>query len=324
MCEAEAALGVQSFFVMDENFLLYRRRALELLDRMRAGDKAWTLYVFSSANALAKYQLRELVELGISWVWLGLESPRSDYPKLKGTDTRALVAELQAHGIHVHGSTIVGLEHHTPQNIAGEIEHAVGHDADCHQFMLYTPIPGTPLYAQMAEERRLVDVDLADIHGQYRLNFRHAALTPEASKELLDGAFRLDYDRNGPSLFRMMRTMYRGWRRHREDPDPRVRRRWERTAAKLSNGYGAALWAMERYVSRSHPDVSRRIGVLRTEIERELGGPGKRIVDAALGRVLLWSARREARRFPAGRPREPRTWVERRHWQEAPAASLTG
>ena len=72
MCDAETQLGVKSFFVMDENFLLYKERAMELLDQMKATSKAWSLYVFSSANALSKYTMRELVELGIS---LGLDGP---------------------------------------------------------------------------------------------------------------------------------------------------------------------------------------------------------------------------------------------------------
>ena len=48
---------------------------MELLELMKAGGQAWPLYVFSSANAIRKYDMRELVELGIEWVWLGLESP---------------------------------------------------------------------------------------------------------------------------------------------------------------------------------------------------------------------------------------------------------
>ena len=37
----------------------------------------------------------------------------------------ALARELQSHGIALLGSTIIGLEHHTPDNIGAEIEHAV-------------------------------------------------------------------------------------------------------------------------------------------------------------------------------------------------------
>jgi radical SAM superfamily enzyme YgiQ (UPF0313 family) len=313
MCEAEAALGVQSFFVMDENFLLDRPRALQLLDCMKLGRKAWTMYVFSSANAIAKYSMRELIELGVSWIWLGLESPRSTYSKLKGADTRELVKELQSHGIKVLGSTIIGLEHHTPDNITAEIEAAVAHDADCHQFMLYTPIPGTPLYQDVEAQGRLLDVDLADIHGQWKFNFQHEAIARDDSKTLLDWAFDLDYQRNGPSLFRLMRTMFDGWKRYRDDPDPLVRARAWLEAKQLRTSYGAALWAMEKYLRDTNRQVSERIRELRKEVERELGVVS-RLVNHVAGPVALWASRRDHRRFPEGRRLEPRMFVDRRNW----------
>ena len=76
MCQQEASLGVQTFFVMDENFLLNRKRAMRLLERMKEGNKAWGMAVFASANAIRQYKVEELVELGVSWIWMGLESPR--------------------------------------------------------------------------------------------------------------------------------------------------------------------------------------------------------------------------------------------------------
>ena len=100
----EQGLGVRSFFVMDENFLLHRKRALRLLELMQEHGKAWALYVFSSANALRLYTDEELVQLGVSWVWLGLEGEDSDYTKLDGTDTRGARARLQSLGIRVLGS----------------------------------------------------------------------------------------------------------------------------------------------------------------------------------------------------------------------------
>jgi hypothetical protein len=312
MCEAERALGVRSFFMMDENFLLYRRRALELLDLMKAHGKPWALYVFSSANAIRKYEIRQLVELGIEWIWLGLESSDADYAKLKGTDTRSLVRELQAHGICVHGSTIIGLEHHTPDNIGPELDRAVSHATVFHQFMLYTPMPGTALHAQMAAEGRLLPgIDPADTHGQFKFNFHHPAIGRDDSKLLLDRAFRLDFERNGPSLFRLMQTLMTRWRRYGADPDPRVRARVAVAASQLRTGYGAALWAMERYLRPTNAAVSDRIHALRTEIERAFGFPTAAL-DRLLGPLLLWASKRDARRYPSGRAREPRTFVERR------------
>src|SRR5512142_1853098 len=134
-----------------------------------------------------------------------------------------LTNELRNHGIRVLGSTIVGLEHHTPDNIVDEIEHAVRHDTDFHQFMLYTPVPGTPLYHEMAGQGRLLDVDLADIHGQHAFNFQHAAISREQSTRSLAAAFQRDFERNGPSLFRICRTTFAGWMRYKNHPDRRIR-----------------------------------------------------------------------------------------------------
>jgi radical SAM superfamily enzyme YgiQ (UPF0313 family) len=310
MCDAERRLGARTFFMMDENFLLHKRRALELLECMRRHEKAWSLYVFSSANAIRQYEMRQLVDLGVEWIWLGLESARSDYVKLDGADTLALTRALQSHGICVLGSTIVGLEHHTPGNVWEDLDRAISHDTVFHQFMLYTPMPGTPLYRQISAEGRLRDdVDLADVHGQFGFNFHHPAISRAQSKELLDAAFRADYERNGPSLYRLMRTMFERHRRYGHDADLRVRARVARGAAQLRGGYAAALWAMERYLRRRNPDVSARIGALRRDVHRELGARS-RVVAALVGPLLYWSATREARR-PRGRVLEPRTFVER-------------
>jgi radical SAM superfamily enzyme YgiQ (UPF0313 family) len=320
MANMEPRLGVKSFFMMDENFLLHKRRALELLGFMKAQNKAWSLYVFSSANAIGQYSMRELVELGVSWVWMGLESPHSQYLKLHGADTLKLTQELRSHGIKLLGSTIVGLEHHTPENIHEEIEHAVAHDTDFHQFMLYTPVPGTPLFAEMtAQGRMLDDAELPDIHGQHQFNFQHAAISREDSKKFLDAAFRRDFERNGPSIYRICRTTLNGWQRYKNDADARVRARFAWEARSLKDGYASALWAMEKHLRRSNPAVSARIRELREEVAREFGFMS-RVVTHLLGPVLWWSARREGKRLQAGVTYEPQTIIERRNWVALPAS----
>ena len=315
MCQAEDKLKVNSFFMMDENFLLHRPRALRLLQRMKEAGKSWTMAVFASANAIHKYSMQELVELGVTWIWMGLESPRSSYAKLHGADTRQLTHELQAHGIRVQGSTIIGLEHHTPNNMADEVGHAVAHDTDFHQFMLYTPVPGTPLYNEMSDQGRLLqDMDPADIHGQFKFNFHHAAISRDDSKKFLDWAFRLDFERNGPSLYRMCRTMLQGWQRYKNYPDARVRERFTRDVQKLSTAYSAALWAMERQFRKVNRDVSDQIRSLRAEIKREFPVLS-RITAAALGPYLLWSSLREEKRLAAGKTYEPPTIIQRSNWE---------
>ena len=317
MSRMENELKVQSFFVMDENFLLHRERAMQLLARMKEAGKSWTMSVFASANAIRKYTMQELVELGVSWLWMGLESPRAGYSKLQGTDTRQLARELREHGIRVQGSTIIGLEHHTPDNIMAEIEHAVSHNTDFHQFMLYTPVPGTPLYQQIEAEGRLLrEIDYADIHGQFKFNFQHAAISREDSKRFLDWAFWRDFELNGPSLYRIARTLLAGWKRYKDWPDARVRERFAREMGHLSGVYSSALWAMEKQFRKVNARVSEQIRALRLEFKRESGFVS-RMMPAVLGPVLLWATRREEKRLARGKTYEPPTILERRNWVEA-------
>ena len=314
MSQMEHSMHARFFFMMDENFLLHRRRAMELLALMKEHNKSWSFYVFASANALRQYTVEELVELGVTWVWIGLESPHSTYDKLNGTNTLELARELRQHGIKLLGSTIIGLEHHTPENIRREIEHAIAHQTDFHQFMLYTPVPGTPLYQQMLEEGRMLDgIDLADIHGQHKFNFRHAAISRDDSKRFLDWAFLRDYELNGPSLYRICETMLQGWRRYRDCSDARVRARFDFEAQPLRTWYTAALWVMERQLKDANSEISQRIHNLRLEIEGEFGGV-TRWMSRAVGPVLLWKHRREERRLKNGLVYEPPMFIERRNW----------
>jgi pyruvate-formate lyase-activating enzyme len=317
MAEMESSMHVRSFFIMDENFLLQRPRVMELLDLMKRNNKGWSFYVFSSANAIRKYTMQELVELGVSWIWMGLESPKSGYAKLAGQDTHQLTHELRQHGIKLLGSTIVGMEHHTPENIREEIEYAVEHETDFHQFMLYTPVPGTPLYTEMSEQGRMLEgVDLADIHGQFKFNFEHAAISRDDSKRFLDFAFLRDFERNGPSLYRICRTTLDGWMRYKNSPDLRVRERFDWEARQIKAAYSACLYAMEKRFKKTNETVSAQIRSLRHDIEKEFG-LFTAIASHVLGPILVRTSRWEEKRLARGKVYEPPTILERRNWSEA-------
>jgi radical SAM superfamily enzyme YgiQ (UPF0313 family) len=311
MSELERRRGFRSFFVMDENFLLYRKRALRLLELMRAHGKAWSLNVFSSANTLRLYTIEELVGLGVSWLWIGLEGKDSAYSKLNDADTRSLVRTLQSHGIRVLGSSIVGLPEHGPDNIDEAISHAVDHDTEFHQFMLYTPLPGTPLHAEHAASGTLLDDDevpAADVHGQLRFNFRHPRIPEGEETEYLLRAFRRDFEVNGPSVVRIARTLLLGWRAHKSDPDARVRARYRHDVRGLSTGYAGMLWAAERWLA-DNPPVVARIRRIRAELAREFGLVS-RVAAPVVGRYVLWAMRRERRRLERGYAYEPPTFYD--------------
>ena len=311
MCQIERSLATRSFFVMDENFLFHRRRALRLLELMQQHDKSWMLYVFSSAKVLQGYTIEQLVALGVSWAWMGVEGENSQYAKLDGIDTLAFVRRLQSHGIRVLGSTIIGLETHTPENIEQVIEHAVRHNTDFHQFMLYTPLPGAPLHAEISAQGRMLDeaaCPLADTHGQFRFNYRHPHLPAGLESELIVQAFERDFAANGPSMLRVLRTTLAGWRRYKHHADPRIRRRFVGEVEGMATTFSAVVGAVKRYYRRN-PALHAKMSRLLEEMNREFGWTS-RFSAAIGGPYVLWRIRQEERRLKKGWTWEPPTFYE--------------
>ncbi len=311
MSELESSLGVKSFFVMDENFLLDTKRALGLLERIEEHGKPWSLYVFSSANVLQKYTMEQLVALGVSWVWLGLEGKGSQYTKLSGTDTVQFVKKLRDHGIRVLGSSIIGLENHTPENIDEAIEHAVSHNTEFHQFMLYTPIPGTPLFTEHeANEslKSLGDVSIADIHGQHIFNYHHPHIKDGQETEFLLRAFRRDFEVNGPSVVRIVRTVFRGWQKYKQHPDRRIRARFAHEASNLPVRYAGVLWATRRQY-RDNPQYVAQINELLEDLYGEFGWRS-RLAAPIAGRYLYHKLQQQQKLLESGWTYEPPTFYE--------------
>lgn len=308
----EKTLRVRSFFVMDENFLLHRKRALRLLERMKDNGKSWSLYVFSSARVLQSYSMEELIGLGISWVWMGLEGEDNAYQKLKNVNTRELVRTLQSHGIRVLGSSIIGLEHHTPENMDRVIDYAVAHDTDFHQFMLYTPIPGTPLYEEHRKAGTLLPeetIAIADTHGQYRFNYRHRHISGGMEETYLLDAFRRDFEVNGPSLARLIRTFLKGWKRYGNHPDRRIRDRFAWEVRPLRTTYAGAVWAMRKWYEKDDR-MRGKMDALLKDLYQTFGWV-TRAVAPVVGRYLFRTLKREEERLARGWTWEPETFCEK-------------
>lgn len=312
MCSLEEKLKVKSFFTLDENFLLHKQRALRLLDLMEANGKSWAIYVFSSARVLNSYTIDQLVRLGVGWVWMGLEGEECAYDKLDGVDTRALVDLLQSHGIRVLGSSIIGLENHRPENMDAIIDYAIGHETVFHQFMLYTPVPGTPLYERHRQEGSLrpeTEFPAADAHGQYRFNYRHPHIPEGREEQYLLEAFRRDFTMNGPSLLRMIRVLLNGWQRYGADPRPRIRKRVAWEVFPLRSTYAGAVWAMRKWY-RDDPRQKGQATRLLADIYKTFGWM-TRLVTPLIGQFAWIALKREEARLAAGWSYEPASFHEK-------------
>jgi hypothetical protein len=261
------------------------------------------------------------VELGISWVWMGLEGKQSQYGKLAGIDTRSLIADLQSHGIRVLGSSIIGMEEHTPDNIDQVIDYAVSHATDFHQFMLYTANHGTPLHAQLKAEGTLLkphECKVSDSHGQYRFNYRHPHIPAGQEEKMLITAFEQDFKINGPSIFRLISTILKGWQRYHSHPDKRVRNRYLADVRPLRSMHAAAVWAMKRWY-RHDTVLHQKLTDLLQDIYTTLGLQ-PRLVAPVAGRYIYWAMKKEKKQLSEGWTLEPETFLER---NQAALAKIT-
>jgi hypothetical protein len=178
--------------------------------------------------------------------------------------------------------------------------------------MLYTPIPGTPLYAEHLANQTLLDpseYQEGDVHGQSIFRHRHSHIKPGQETEMIANAFKRDFEVNGPSVLRIARTILAGWKRYQHHADVRIRNRFAWEARELVVTYPATLWAARRWFRELNPPLFKKLSALLEEIQREIGVRA-RLAAPLGGRLVLSKLRAEARRLREGWTYEPPTFYE--------------
>ncbi len=297
VADAQAARGVSELFVMSENFSLDTRRALALLGLMEEQRKPYRYAVFSSADALLRLGVDNIVKLGYSFIWIGLEeSSGTTYKKMDGIGLKGLIGQLQAYGVEVLGSTILGFPHHHPEDVDREIEHALSYGCTYNQFMLYVAMPGTPLWKQMKTEHRLKEnFPWSDIHGQYVQNWHHPFISDAVIAEKIDHAFDRDFEVLGPSILRMIQTHYDGYRNTADWDHELVQMRRAMTRKKFLF-YTVLLEAMRRDLRAMGNAMHEQARNLRDRLIEECGF-GARVAALVGGPYVAFRMKAEQRRY---------------------------
>lgn len=240
--KAEDALGADDFGVMDENFCKNPGRARELLRLMEENKKAYSFALFSSAETIVNLGTDFLVRLGVNFIWIGVESKADLFEKNRGIDLKALIRELQDHGITVLASSILFLEHHDKQTVHEDIDWAIGLESDLVQFMELGPSAGTELYREYEAAGKIISgIPYPRKHGQDEIWFHHPHFSGVESARTLREAFIRKYHRHGPGVLNMAKTAVRGYWKVAAEAAERRRMglRWDPEAG----SYGPVLHA---------------------------------------------------------------------------------
>lgn len=302
----EKKLGYDEFFIMDENFLKMPERAIELLELMEKHNKPYRFGIFSSAETIKQMGPEFLARLGVSFLWVGVESKHEIYEKNRDIDIKQMIKSLRDHGISVLASGILFSEHHDQQTIMEDIKFMVDLESDFVQFMGLGPLPGTKLYNDYDEQGILrKDIPYEEWHGQHQIWFKHPHFSLEESAFFLKNAFRYDYDKQGPSLLRMCDTVLRGYVTISKYKDSFMQKR-KMQLKSWAEHYSMMLKTIRRF---SHNDiVLNKAKELTKRYDKELA---PKSLKYKLGtKFAFYHAKREALKILLGKNKyQPKTII---------------
>ncbi len=284
-----------SILILDEDFLLNRRRAMEFRECVLRGGKPLSIFVFGSVKALSQYTVTEILEMGIDGMWIGYEGTRSGYAKQSGRPVEELFREFREHGITILASMIVGFPYQTPEIIEQELSGLLALRPVLTQFLIYGPCPGTPFYDEVIREGKLLPEVAEDPELFYRRGsgfysmVKHPSMTPEQIEGAQKHCYEEDFRTLGPVLYRSVERWLEGYLKLRESPSPYLRAKAERIATDLRKAYPVFLAG--RLLGPT-AQIRRWIGRLQKQVHAELGSPTwtERIESVAAVGLASWTA----------------------------------
>ena len=282
------------FLILDEDFLLNKKRAMEFRECVLQGGKRPSIFAFSSVKAISQYKVEEILEMGIDGFWIGYEGTRSNYAKQQGRPIDEILTEFREHGITVLTSMIVGFDYQTPEIVAQELDGLMKLKPSLAQFLIYGPVPGTPFHERVIRENLLQDVYTSDKDLFYRradgfrTMMKHPTLSPAQIEDIQRSCFEQDFQRLGPSIYRVLESRFLGYLKLKNSPNPILRQKAEYFARELRYAYPVFLPGR---LLGPNATVRKWIGDLERRIHAELGRPAfaQRFKSALAVGAALWT-----------------------------------
>jgi len=323
------------FLILDEDFLLNKQRAMEFRDCVLKGKRKPSIFAFSSIKAISQYTVEEILEMGIDGFWIGYEGTRSGYAKQQGRPAAEILQEFREHGITILASMIVGFDYQTPEVVAEELDGLMQLKPSLGQYLIYGPVPGTPFHERILKENLLQDVYTSDKDLFYRradgfrTMIKHPTLSPGQIEDIQRWCFEQDFQRLGPSIYRVLDARFLGYRKLKDSPNPVLREKAAYYAQELRYAYPVFLPGRLLGPNRR---IRQWIGQLERDLHTELGGPtwSQRLKSGLAVGAALWTAvklkfnlfehpklQRTAYRFPGKR------WSAFHLWEEFQTKATT-
>jgi radical SAM superfamily enzyme YgiQ (UPF0313 family) len=233
--------------ILDEDFLLNKKRALEFRDCVQEAGKPLSIFVFASIRAISQFTVTQILEMGIDGFWIGYEGTRSGYAKQSGRPVEDIFREYREHGVSILASMIVGLPYQTPEIIEEELSGLLALKPDLSQFLIYGPTPGTPFYDRIMKEglMRREFADDPELFYRKSTGFNSVVEHPTMRQEEIESAqthcFSEDFRMLGPSMYRSIETWLLGYLKLKDSPNPILRKKAQYFASEIRKTYPVFL-----------------------------------------------------------------------------------
>ncbi len=191
-------------------------------------------------------------------------------------------------------SMIVGFDYQTPEIVAQELDGLMKLKPTLAQFLIYGPVPGTPFYERIIKENLLQDVYTSEKDLFYRradgfrTMIKHPTLSPEQIEDIQRWCFEQDFQRLGPSIYRVLETRFLGYLKLKDSANPILRQKAAYFAQELR--YASPVFLPGRLLG-PNATVRKWIGDLERRIHAELGTPPlkQRIKSVLAVGAALWT-----------------------------------
>ena len=170
-------------FFCDDNFTADRQRTKELCERIIAEGLKFEWSAQVRVEAAKDPELLELMaKSGCFVVFVGLESinPATLKAYNKSQTVQGIkdcVNNFHHFGIKVHGMFVFGSEEDHYQVIRDTVKVSRQLDLDSVQYLMLTPLPGTPFYKEMEAQNRIICRDWSQYDGHHTV-FQPRQFTP--------------------------------------------------------------------------------------------------------------------------------------------------
>jgi len=254
------------FTVLDEDFLLNQKRSRRFLELVRSsGEAPPSMFVFSSIKAISQYEIKDILEMGITGFWIGYEGKRSGYAKQQGKDPQELFKELREHGITILASFIIGFDYQTPEIARAELRGLLDLHPTFAQTLIYGPTPGTPFYDRIKKEERLVPEFAEDPEhyysrctGYYGM-VKHPTLSSRELETLQEECYQMDFKVLGPSVIRAVGNWFLGYQKLVHEKSGLLKQRAEEYRKDILNALPIFLTARLLGPSHQAREYARRL-----------------------------------------------------------------